>query len=161
MIKNGEILGVVPKQNLPNYSEFYERRQFVPCDKTSVIFSCRDLPEFSFGVEICEDLWTVSPPSNVLAVCGANIIVNLSASHALTGKSAYRRSLVAGQSARIISGYVYAGAGAGESTSDMVFGGHKMIAENGTMLAEAAPFSDAFSGGEMIVSEIHVHSLGS
>ncbi len=141
VFSRGEILGIVPKRNIPNYNEFYEKRYF-ESDFRPTVFSCRSLPEFSFGVEICEDLWSPSPPSGTLALSGANLILNLSASNEVVGKAEYRRTLVTGQSARLLCGYVYASAGDGESTTDAVFGGHNLIAENGTLLAESTLFQN-------------------
>lgn len=149
--QDGRILGVVPKIHLPNYSEFYEKRHFSPapaengtvtlCGQTvpfgaKLLFACAELPEFVLGVEICEDLWVPMPPSNELAAAGATVLCNLSASNEVVGKSGYRRDLVKDQSARLLAAYVYACAGDGESTSDLVFSGHNVIAENGTVLAE-------------------------
>ena len=152
VVQSGRILGVVPKSHLPNYSEFYEKRQFAPapedlseitlCGQEGVpfgarlLFACAEVPEFQFGVEICEDLWAPDSPSNDLAVAGATVIGNLSASNDIIGKDAYRRQLVSIQSAKLLCGYLYTSAGEGESTSDLVFGAHDLIAENGTLLAE-------------------------
>jgi len=155
----GRILGFVPKTHIPNYSEFYELRHFAPaCSDvktihfngqnipfgTKLIFCCNDLPEFSLAVEICEDLWTPCPPSTQHAMAGATVIANLSASDETVGKAAYRRMLVAGQSARLLCGYVYADAGHGESSTDMVFAGHNLICENGAVLKESPPFGDGW-----------------
>ena len=152
---HGRILGLVPKTYLPNYGEFYEKRQFTPgstevelvevCGQqvpfgTSLLFRCRQMPSFVLGVEICEDLWSALPPSTFHALAGATVIANLSASDETVGKAEYRRALVSNQSARLLCGYLYASAGHGESTQDMVFAGHDLIAENGTILAENAPF---------------------
>ncbi|MGN0383504.1 MAG: NAD(+) synthase [Eubacterium sp.] len=155
VIYEGEILGIVPKSYIPNYSEFYEKRHFtsgidvdgfitigdeeVPFG-TDMIFKCSNIEGFSFGIEICEDLWVPNPPSTQLAVEGAMIICNLSASDEVTGKDIYRRNLVNSQSARTISAYIYADAGEGESSTDVVFAAHNMISENGTMLTESARF---------------------
>ncbi len=153
VIQRGKILGLIPKIHIPSYGEFYEGRWFASgrgaeysltlCgQRTSldghnpVIFDCENVPGLTVGVEICEDLWSAEPPSARLALHGATVILNLSASNELAGKAAYRRSLVAGQSARLVCGYVYADAGEGESTTDLVFTGHNMIAENGAILAE-------------------------
>ena len=151
----GQLLGIVPKTYLPNYGEFYEKRQFTPgstevqtvtvCGQqvpfgTSLLFRCRQMPSFVLGVEICEDLWSALPPSTFHALAGATVIANLSASDETVGKAEYRRALVSNQSARLLCGYLYASAGHGESTQDMVFAGHDLIAENGTILAENAPF---------------------
>ena len=152
---NGELLGLVPKQHLPNYGEFYEKRHFVPgmaepeCIEfagqetligTRLLFSCKQLKSFVLGVEVCEDLWSPMPPSCALALAGATVIANLSASDETIGKAAYRRQLISGQSARLLCAYLYDDAGHGESTTDMTFAGHNLIAENGTLLAETAPF---------------------
>ena len=152
VIQSGRILGVVPKSHLPNYSEFYEKRQFAPapeefseislCGQEDIpfgarlLFACAEVPEFQLGVEICEDLWAPDSPSTDLAVAGATVIGNLSASNDIIGKDAYRRQLVSIQSAKLLCGYLYTSAGEGESTSDLVFGAHDLIAENGTLLAE-------------------------
>ena len=154
----GHIEGVVPKQCIPNYSEFYEARHFtsgagVPFQTISLlgqdtlfaggeplVFQCADMPELTLGVEICEDLWVADPPSTRLAQAGATVIVNLSASDEIIGKAAYRRDLVRQQSARLLCAYLYADAGFGESTQDLVFAGHDLIAENGAMLAESRMF---------------------
>ena len=170
VFQNGEVLGVVPKMHLPNYNEFYEMRQFSALSDYEsrtielfgkqypfgygLVFECADIPELKFGVELCEDLWSPEPPSTELALAGAVIIANLSASNETIGKDAYRKSLVTGQSARLICGYVYASAGDGESTQDLVFGGHRMIAENGTVLAE----SELFTNG-LTITEIDVQML--
>ncbi len=168
VIQKGEILGLVPKTCLPNYGEFYEQRWFTPgqpgmcveaelCGESYAIgqtlFRCETVPNLVVGVEICEDLWAAEPPSTSLALEGATVILNLSASNELVGKAAYRRSLVSGQSGRLVCGYVYADAGEGESTTDLVFAGHNMIAENGAILAERR-----FAGG-LTVSEIDVDRL--
>lgn len=155
VIYHGKILGLVPKQNIPNYSEFYELRHFSkgPAEKNIIfageivplgyrlLFACRSLPEFCLGIEICEDLWVPMPPSSKLATSGATVIANLSASDEIIGKAPFRRSLVESQSARLISAYIYSDAGEGESTTDMVFGGHNLIAENGAMLCESKLFT--------------------
>ena len=155
VICGGELLGVVPKTHLPNYSEFYERRHFSPGPKsgkilirqieypfgTDQIFTCRELPEMRLAIEICEDLWVPVPPSSRHAMMGATVLANLSASDETIAKAAYRRSLVASQSARLVAAYLYADAGFGESTTDMVFAGHNLIGENGRILAESKLFS--------------------
>lgn len=157
VVDHGMIRGIVPKTYLPNYGEFYEARQFRPGfgEISWHLFPSGDMAPMGanqvfvdderetlcFGVEICEDLWTPNPPSAKLASANALIIVNLSASDELTGKAAYRRQLVMNQSARTITAYLYADAGEGESTTDMVFAGHNMIAENGVLLAESKPFA--------------------
>ena len=157
VIKDGVILGLVPKKYIPNYNEFYERRQFtegfdkavkvcVAGQKTymgsRILFRCSDFEKLVVGVEICEDLWTPLPPSVSHAMNGATLIVNPSASNETVGKEDYRRSLVTGQSARLVCAYAYASSGDGESTQDIVFGGHDIIAENGTLLAETSLFAN-------------------
>ncbi len=155
VLHKGKILGMVTKKHLPNYSEFYEARHFtkgfekvVTVDFAgqkvlmgmNILFKCENRPDMVIGVEICEDLWVPNPPSIRHTMAGATIIANLSASDEVTGKSIYRRDLVAGQSARLICGYIYADAGEGESSTDLVYSAHNMIAENGRMLAEAKRF---------------------
>ena len=155
VIHKGEILGLVPKTNLPNYREFYEKRWFTPhtdffsCDSinflgkhipfgTNIIFELSE--DFKLGVEICEDLWGVIPPSSYHVLAGATIIANISASNELVGKSEYRRDLVRNQSARCMCGYVYSSAGVSESTSDVLYGGHALTAENGVLIHENSRF---------------------
>jgi len=173
VIGEGQPLGIVPKSYLPNSSEFYERRWFSPASTlkvdeidlggdfvvpigTHLLFQNSTEPRFTLGIEICEDLWTVSPPSGPLALAGANIIVNPSASPEVLGKAPYRRNLVAQQSARCLAAYVYAGAGAGESSTDLIFSGHCLIAENGTVLGESERF--AFDT-RSVVADIDVPNL--
>ena len=159
-----QLLGLVPKTYLPNYGEFYEKRQFTPgstevewvtvCGQqvpfgTSLLFRCCEMPSFVLGVEICEDLWSALPPSTFHALAGATVVANLSASDETVGKAEYRRALVQNQSARLLCGYLYASAGHGESTQDMVFGGHDLIAENGTLLSEALPFAGGWAETEI------------
>ena len=169
LLCRGELLGLVPKTHLPNYGEFYEKRWFEPaleeeflcltlCGREvflgkNHLFQCETLPELVIGAEICEDLWAPVPPSVTLATHGATLILNLSASNETVGKADYRRALVAGQSARLLCGYLYADAGEGESTTDLVFAGHDIIAENGAVLAEAR-----FACG-LTVTEIDVQRL--
>ena len=163
-INRGEVIGMVPKRNIPNYGEFYETRQFTPGFKypaianigymsvpfgTGLIFTCEDLPLLKVGVEICEDLWVPEPPSIKLALSGALVIANLSASNEITGKSSYRRGLVAEQSGRTYTAYIYANASWGESTQDVVFAGHNIIAEAGTVLAESKLFSTGITTTEI------------
>jgi NAD+ synthase (glutamine-hydrolysing) len=155
VIQNGKILGIIPKSYLPNKKEFYEKRQFasgrdivrttaevlgeeVPFG-VDLLFS--DGADMTFGVEICEDLWAVTPPSNHMASNGANLLLNLSASNELIGKHEYREELVRTQSARCMAAYVYSSAGVGESTTDTVFGGHCIISEYGATLAQNERFS--------------------
>lgn len=161
VVFKGDILAFIPKRSLPNYGEFYERRHFTPGD-----YDMGELKGIPFGMdillketntglpltigcELCEDLWTADPPSTLLATNGANVIVNLSASNELVCKSDYRRSLVAMTSARLVSAYVYASAGEGESTQDLVFGGHNIIAENGSVLSEAKLFETGIIYGDI------------
>lgn len=153
VIGDGRVLGYVPKSFLPNSGEFYERRWFSPAATLSatevagvpigidLLFEVVDLPDFIVGLEICEDLWTVVPPSSLAALAGATVLVNPSASNEVLGKVQYRRSLVTQQSARCIAAYVYASAGAGESSTDTVYSGHGLVAENGALLAETERFS--------------------
>ena len=155
-VKDGRVLGFVPKRNIPNYGEFYEARHFNTMDKnTSVIFggeeipigpklifAAKNMPSFAVSAEICEDLWIADPPSNGHAAAGAVIIVNLSASDEVIGKSEWRRALAEVQSGRTLSAYIYADAGEDESTTDMVFSGHNMIYELGIKLAESKIFSE-------------------
>ncbi len=169
ILQKGQILGLVPKTHLPNYGEFSEKRWFAPapeqeayadlCGHLTVpfaarqIFRCQNVPGLTLGFEICEDLWSPDSPSIQMAKAGASIIGNLSASNDVVGKDAYRRQLVTMQSAKLQCGYVYSSAGTGESTSDLVFGAHQLIAENGTLLEERR-----FDGG-LLVSEIDVQRL--
>lgn len=170
--RKGNILGVVPKMFIPNYKEFYEKRWFrsgreivkslteitllgqtVPFG--NLIFQS-DCPKFGLGIEICEDIWSVVPPSSYLALKGAHIICNLSASNDLVNKAEYRRNLIVQQSARTLTGYIYASTGVHESTTDIVFGGERIIAENGSLLS----VSDRFGrGSEIIYSDIDVERL--
>ena len=164
VINRGKLLGIVPKTHLPNYGEFYEQRHFtrgmehpvsvclgehVAMMGTRMIFECREYPTLRVAAEICEDLWAPDPPSTYHALAGANLIVNLSASDETTGKDIYRRDLVKGQSARLLCGYVYCSAGEGESTQDIVFSGHNVIAENGTLLAQAARVTNEITSAEI------------
>lgn len=157
VFSRGKLLGVVPKSFLPNAQEFYEQRWFSPAQKwraptvrlagqeapvgADLLFAIEDLPHTVVGVEICEDLWAVEPPSGKLALAGANVLLNLSASNEVLGKPLYRAALVTGQSARCLAAYAYANAGAGESTTDLVYSGHSLIAENGALLAQTGRFS--------------------
>ena len=169
-VTQGKVLGLVPKTHIPNYNEFYERRHFAPGMKqpvpvaldedtvvpmgTRVLFQCRQMPELKIGAEICEDVWAPNPPGVEHALAGATLLVNLSASDETTGKDMYRKSLVTGQSGRLICGYVYCSAGDGESTQDVVYSGHNLIAENGTLLAESRRFCN-----ESIYTELDVVRL--
>ncbi len=165
-ISEGQILGVIPKTFLPNYGEFYEARNFAPAPKemtfanfcgqeegvrfgSKLVFFAHDCPEFTVAAEICEDLWAPDSPSIRLAKAGANIIVNLSASNETVGKAEYRRNLVKMQSAKLNAGYIYANAGSGESTTDLVFAGHNVIAENGVVLSESKLFDNGLIYGEI------------
>jgi NAD+ synthase (glutamine-hydrolysing) len=171
IIYKGNILAVVPKTNLPNYREFYEKRWFTSASscldnttvnllgnkipfKTDIILEHND--EFKIGVEICEDLWSIIPQSSIHTIAGATIIANLSASNELVGKSEYRKNLVQSQSAKCMCGYIYTSSGTGESSSDVVYGGHSMISENGNILKENVRFSDKPS---IIFAEIDCQRL--
>ena len=171
-VSHGSVLGFIPKQNLPNANEYYEERWFssgtnestqkVDFDGQEVffgprlIFQAKDFHECIFGVEICEDLWAPNPPSGEMALSGGNIFLNLSASNEILGKAHYRRELVKQQSARCISAYLYASAGPSESTTDIVFSGHCLIAENGVLLKESERF--CFDGSH-IMADIDVGKL--
>ena len=163
-VSGGKVLGLIPKTYLPNYNEFYEKRYFAPCPEENetislfgypvpfgrkIIFRERSQKNFTVAAEICEDLWAVAPPSTAHALAGANIIVNLSCSDETVGKAEYRRSLVKSHSARLVSAYVYADAGSGESTTDNVYAGHNLIAENGSVLAESKLFENGMTVGEI------------
>ena len=167
----GKVLGFVPKVNLPAYNEFYETRHFMSGSAdmgtvqfggeeipvgTNLLFSCENVVNLCVAAEICEDLWVPNPPSVHHALAGASVICNLSASDEMVGKGSYRRDLVAGQSARLVCAYLYATAGEGESTTDLVFGGQNLIAENGTVLAESTTFEN-----ETNVATIDVQRLAS
>jgi len=171
VMHKGRLLGIVPKQNIPNYSEFYEARHFSPAPSESefldifgtsvtfgakVLFEALNLPGFVLGIDICEDLWMPVPPSCCHAMASATVIANLSASDETTGKDIYRRELVKNQSARLVCGYIYADAGEGESSTDLVFSGHNIIAENGNILVESERFSN-----QMVVSEIDLGRIAS
>jgi NAD+ synthase (glutamine-hydrolysing) len=172
VIHAGKLLGIVPKTYLPNYKEFYDARYFCPADSavfieatvagenipfgTNLLFDCRNVPGFSLAVEICEDLWMPVPPSSLAAVMGATVFANLSASNEVIGKASYRQQLVVSQSGRCIGAYVYAGCGVGESSTDIVFGGHCLIAENGVLLAESERFR---RGGHLLVTDIDLDRL--
>ena len=168
-LNDGELLGFTTKTFLPNYDEFYEMRYFQPGPTTleqilfdgkqvafgpQILFECREMKELVVAAEICEDVWAPVPPSVPAAIQGATIIVNCSASDESVGKETYRRELIKGQSAKLISGYIYASAGYGESTTDLVFGGHDLIAEKGMILTE----SERFRNG-IVYSEIDVKHL--
>jgi NAD+ synthase (glutamine-hydrolysing) len=168
-VQNGRILGIIPKTNLPNYSEFYELRYFEPGNKkpvmitwegyeipmgTDLLFESKEIPGLVIGAEICEDAWVPNPPSIRHAVAGATVIVNCSASDETTGKDLYRRSLITGHSASLVCGYIYANAGEGESTQDLVFGGQNLIAENGLLLAESKRF-----GNETVYADMDLERI--
>jgi NAD+ synthase (glutamine-hydrolysing) len=172
VVQDGEILGIVPKTYIPGYSEFYEERWFASARTaqsdyvemfgrkvpfgTDLLFVSREPDNVSFGIEICEDLWIPVPPSSYLAAAGAAVIFNPSASNEVIGKAEYRRDLVRQQSARCIAGYVYASSGVHESTTDVVFGGHALIAENGSLLCESERFR---RDSHMIISELDIQRI--
>ncbi|MEZ3503762.1 MAG: NAD(+) synthase [Lachnospiraceae bacterium] len=167
---DGELLGLVPKTHIPNYSEFYEARHFTKAPAeytfvewqqeepvpfgTNLLFTCADMPHLVVAAEICEDVWAANPPSIRHAMQGATVIVNLSASDEITGKDTYRRELVKSQSGRLVCGYIYASAGEGESSTDLVFGGHHLICENGTLLKESRRFFNDTIYGDMDVERL-------
>ncbi len=168
----GKLLGLVPKRNIPDYSEFYESRHFTPgpdyaetrlCGQNvplgSLVFCCETIPGLTVGAEICEDLWVPSPPSERLAQAGASVLFNLSASDEMIGKASYRRNLVKIQSGRLLCAYAYADAGAGESTTDLVFTGHNIIAENGTVLNESKQFSSGLTAADVDLQRISQERL--
>ena len=169
VMQNGDVLAFIPKRYIPSYAEFYETRHFTAgCGKmdpyiidgkevpfgTDILFAADGIEGLVVGCEICEDIWAPLPPSTLHALSGANVIVNLSASDETVGKDTYREMLVKAGSAKQISGYIYASAGEGESTQDLVFGGHNMIAENGTILAQSRRFA-----AENIYAELDIHRL--
>lgn len=161
-VQNGRVLGFIPKSNIPNYSEFYEARHFTKgnnklilvdfTDKsgesykvpmgTDMLFACKSMPDLVVGAEICEDVWAPDSPSIRHALAGATVMVNLSASDETTGKNIFRNSLISMQSAKLVCTYIYANAGEGESTQDLVFAGHNIVAENGTILAQSKRFTN-------------------
>ncbi len=166
---DGKLLGLVPKTCIPNYGEFYEARHFAEAPEeytflewegrrvpfgTDILFSCRDMPGLLTAAEICEDVWAPDPPSVRHALHGAAVIVNLSASDEITGKEAYRRDLLRIQSGKLVCGYIYAGAGEGESSTDLVFGGHHLICENGTILGESRRFRNETIYGELDIERL-------
>ena len=169
VLRDGKILGMIPKTYIPNYGEFYEARHFTPGNEeavdividgekipfgTKLLFACEEMPSLLVGCEICEDMWAVETPGTSHALAGATVLVNLSASNETVTKDEYRKMLIESGSARLVCGYVYASAGEGESTQDLVFSGHNMIAENGSILAEAARFSC-----ESVYSELDIDRL--
>ncbi|MCI8996526.1 MAG: NAD(+) synthase [Lachnospiraceae bacterium] len=170
---NGKLLGMVPKTHLPNYGEFYELRHFSAGNReaefvwmgqgdtgddipfgTDMLFTCEEMPGLVVAAEICEDVWVPNPPSIRHAMTGATIIVNCSASDETTGKAVYREELIRGQSARLVCGYVYANAGEGESTQDLVFGGQSLIAENGSLLNRGQRFTSGIVYGDLDLARI-------
>src|ERR1041385_4594474 len=172
VIYQGRILGIVPKTYLPNYREFYEKRQFTSAaDAISreatvgawtvpfgndIIFDAANIEGFKLFVEVCEDVWTPIPPSTYAALAGATVLTNLSASNITIGKAEYRRSLCAAQSGKCIAAYLYSAAGPGESTTDLAWDGHALIYENSDLLAEAERFAD---GEQMITADIDLDRL--
>ncbi len=172
VIYRGRVLGIVPKSYLPNYREFYEKRQFsaardavgrsvrwlgteVPFGN-DLVFAAENLPHFAIHAEICEDVWTPIPPSSYAALAGATILANLSASNITVGKADYRRSLCAGQSGKCVAAYLYSAAGPGESTTDLAWDGHALIFENGSLLVESQRFAET---EEVIAADIDVERL--
>jgi NAD+ synthase (glutamine-hydrolysing) len=172
VIHGGRLLGVVPKSYLPEYREYYEKRQFraardaigtevelagatVPFGP-DLVFECSDVPGFAVHVEICEDLWTAIPPSTYAGLAGATVLVNLSASNITVGKSDYRHRLCGSQSARMIAAYLYTAAGLGESTTDLAWDGQAMIYENGDLVAEAERFAER---GQLVKADIDLDRL--
>ena len=172
VINKGKILGMIPKTYIPNYSEFYEKRWFASSTNAisetvnilneevpfgiNILFQDKENKSICFGVELCEDLWSVNPPSNEHALNGASMIFNLSASNEIIGKYEYRQNLVKMQSAKTISAYIYASAGVNESTTDVVFSGHSIIAENGTIIKESERFD---FNSNMIITDIDINKL--
>lgn len=171
-ISKGKILGLIPKTNLPNYSEFYEERWFSSADDlisdeiticgqtvpigSDILFTVENIKNLTIGIEVCEDLWSPIPPSSYQSIFGATVIINGSASNELATKHEYRRNLVAQQSSRCICGYIYSSAGTGESTQDTVFSGHSMICENGNMLSESKRF---LREGSLTIADIDLELL--
>ena len=168
-LQDGRVLAFIPKTALPGYAEFYETRHFMPAPDQvdfltfegdtipfgrEILFACDGVEGLTVGCEICEDLWAAQTPSTAHCLAGATVIVNLSASNETVGKDAYRRQLVEATSARLVTGYVYASAGDGESTQDLVFGGHNLIAENGVLLSEAKRFEN-----QAIYADLDIHRL--
>ena len=169
VMQDGKLLGIVPKTHIPTYAEFYEGRYFTPGQKevsyvdvngadvpfgSRILFSVEAIKGLAVACEICEDFWVPKPPATDHALAGATLIVNLSASNETVGKDVYREMLVKSESARLLAGYVYVSSGEGESTQDLVFGGHNIIAENGTVLAQAKRFA-----GESVYGDIDIHRL--
>src|SRR5205814_1245252 len=174
VIHRGRVLGITPKTYLPNYREFYEKRQFtsgryaisrevrflgsqIPFGN-DLVFEAVNLSGFKLHVEICEDVWTPIPPSTYAALAGATVLANLSASNITIGKAEYRRLLAASQSARTIAGYIYTAAGLGESTTDLAWDGQAAIFENGDLLAQAERFAE---GEELITADLDLDRISS
>ncbi len=171
VLHHGHVLGIVPKSYPPGYGASAEARHFTPAFRrlelfetgflrglpigTSILFSCEQLPAFTLAVELCEDLWMPTPPSILHSIAGATVVANLAASNEMVGQAAWRRSLVQGQSGRLVCAYAYADANTGESTTDTVFAGQGLIAENGNLLAENLPFS----GGTLAMADVDVSAL--
>ena len=171
VIQDGVVLGLVPKSNIPSYAEFYEGRHFTEGNRevtsyylegeeipfgVNLLFECTNMPGLAVGCEICEDLWVANPPSTEHALMGATVIANLSASNETVGKDEYRELLVKSTSARLLCGYIYTSAGEGESTHDLVFGAHNMIAENGTILGQAKRFE-----GQTVYADLDINRIRS
>ena len=174
VFQGGKLLGLVPKTCIPNYGEFYELRHFARGNReadavwtdsgdgerdyilfgTRLLFTCEEMPGLAVAAEICEDVWVPGPPSIHHALAGATVIVNCSASDETTGKDAYREALISGQSARLVCGYIYANAGEGESSQDLVFGGHNLIAENGKILSRSARFKNETIYADLDIARI-------
>ena len=174
VFQGGKLLGLVPKTCIPNYGEFYELRHFARGNReadavwtdsgdgerdyvpfgTRLLFTCEEMPGLAVAAEICEDVWVPDPPSIHHALAGATVIVNCSASDETTGKDAYREALISGQSARLVCGYIYANAGEGESSQDLVFGGHNLIAENGKILSRSARFKNETIYADLDIARI-------
>ena len=165
VFSRGELLALPAKQNIPNYSEFYEMRHFSPAPESGMLrfdgewYDCRDVlieiaPDVTVGVEICEDVWVANPPSVRLAQGGATILLNLSCSDEIIGKAQYRRDMLRMHSGRLLAAYAYADSGFGESTTDMIFSGHNLICENGTLLAESDLFSNGITYGDVDVERL-------
>ena len=174
VFQGGKLLGLVPKTCIPNYGEFYELRHFARGNQEAdavwtdsgdgerdyipfgsrLLFTCEEMPGLAVAAEICEDVWVPDPPSIHHALAGATVIVNCSASDETTGKDAYREALISGQSARLVCGYIYANAGEGESSQDLVFGGHNLIAENGKILSRSARFKNETIYADLDIARI-------
>ncbi|MDO4438413.1 MAG: NAD(+) synthase [Eubacteriales bacterium] len=178
-IKDGELLAIIPKTNIPNYQEFYEGRYFTPGSRkpewietgfekyeskaksfakvpfgTDILLSCKNVDNLNIAAEICEDVWVPHAPSNRHAVAGATVIANPSASDEIAGKAGFRKALIEAQSSRLVAGYIYTSAGSGESTSDIVFGGHRMVAENGSILAESKLYTEGLCISDIDLTKI-------